>query len=200
MPLVPVIAVYSAYFFKALWGLKNRTARYAGRLLTICAIVYATAYSMAYLHLFLTKNVREEASEWIVDNIPKGAAIAVVKNFFWTPPVLRQYEPPYKLLTGGKPNVWDALLGFESVCKKADYLVLSEYEYRDYVDTPLEKIYPEQSRVVRSILYGNKFEKVAEFHREPSFLGITFRQDFPPADILFPNPKISIFKVKPVAG
>jgi hypothetical protein len=200
LPLVPLLVIYAVYCLKTLWDLKNKAAGYVGRLLVVFVLVYAAAYSMSYLNLFLVKNVREEASEWIVKNIPRGATVAIVKNFFWTPPVLKQYEPPYKLLTGGAPNISDALLGLEKACEKADYLVLSEFEYRDYVDTPVEKFYPEQSRIIRNIFSGKNFEKAAEFYSEPHFLGFTFKQDFPPADMLFPNPRIFIFKIKHPAG
>lgn len=200
MPLVPVLIICSVYCLKTLWGLENKAAGYIGKLLVVSVMAYATAYSMSYLNLFLVKNVREEASEWIVENIPKGAAVGVVKRFFWTPPVLRQYEPPYKLFAGGVSNVWDALLGMESVFENSEYLVLSEYEYRDYINTPMERFYPEQSRVVRRIFSGKQFEKIKEFYSEPRFLGFTFKQDFPPPDLLSPNPRIIIFKINHAAG
>jgi hypothetical protein len=197
MPLVPLFVIYAAYFLRLLWDLEHKAVRFAGRLLAASVIVYTIAYSMSYLELFLAKNVRKEASEWIEKNIPRGGTVAVVKNYFWTPAILRQYAPPFQLITGGEGlTVQAAVLGLRDVSKKADYLVLNEFEYREFLQPRTAGLYPEQAAVIKEIFSGRDFAKAAEFGREASFLGFTFRHDYPPHDWLFPAPRIIILKNK----
>ena len=198
MPVIPFLVIYSAYFLRTLWNAENKIVKQAGRLAVIFVVSYTTVYSLAYLNLFLEKNVREDASEWIEKNIPLGSSVAIARSYFWTPPILRRYDPPYKVLMGGDINSFlpDAVLGLGKVCEKADYLVLSEYEYREFVHPEIKEYFPEHSAIIDNIFSEKKFQKIAEFDREASFLGLTFKKNYPPTDWLFPNPKIIVFKRK----
>jgi hypothetical protein len=158
---------------------------------------YTLIYSIANLNLYIEKNVREEASEWIEKNIPKGSIIAIPKSYFWTPAVLRQYNPPYKLLIGvDNPNLGysDGIIGLKKYLNETEYIVLSEFEFREFVHPKIKQNFPEQARVLDEILNSKKFIKVAEFDKEAKFLWFKFKKNYPPGDWLIPNPKILIFK------
>ncbi len=196
MPLLPFMVIYAAYFLRGMWSYGSRHLKLAGRLLAVFVVAYTVAYSIAYWRLFLLKNTRVEASEWIEKNIPQGDVVAIARSYFWTPPILRQYNPPYKLLMGGDIQSAgpDAMLGFKNVSSQADYLVLTEYEYRDYIQPGIKENFPAQSAIINEIFSEKRFKKIAEFDREASFLGFTFKKTYAPVDWLFPNPKIVVFK------
>lgn len=199
MPMMPVLSVFAAYFLVEAWRLRLPAARLAGRAAAAAVILYSLAYSMAMLDLFMARNVRLEASDWIESNIPKGAAVAIGKSHFWTPPVLRQPNPPYKLMAGGKDGFAAAIFNLGKLLPRADYLVLSEYEYRDYLHPKLAGRWPAQAAMMREIFEGKEFEKVAEFSREPRFLGLGFGQAYKPGDWMYPNPRIVVFKKRSAA-
>ncbi|MEW6040539.1 MAG: glycosyltransferase family 39 protein [Elusimicrobiota bacterium] len=165
---------------------------------TIFTIVfcYTAVYSIATLSLYTRKNTREEAADWIEKNIKAGSKIAIARSYFWTPPVLRQYNPPYKLIMGGDiqstPDVY--IPGLLPAAKKAEYVVLSEFEYRDYVHPKLRSHFPLQANVFDYVMNGKNFQEIASFDKEASFLGIKFKKNYPPGDWLLPSPKIIVYR------
>ena len=194
LPVLPFFAIFSARLFRIL--LENFNKIFATVILIIVS-GYTLIYSIANLNLYIEKNVREEASEWIEKNIPKGSIIAIPKSYFWTPAVLRQYNPPYKLLIGvDDPNLGysDGIIGLKKYLNETEYIVLSEFEFREFVHPKIKQNFPEQARVLDEILNSKKFIKVAEFDKEAKFLWFKFKKNYPPGDWLIPNPKILIFK------
>ncbi|MEW6041394.1 MAG: hypothetical protein AB1633_07735, partial [Elusimicrobiota bacterium] len=154
---------------------------------------YTLVYSLSYTNLFVTQNVREDASGWIEKNIPKTAAIGLTKRYFWTPPVLRQYHPPYKVVSY-RDDHFSLIEGIQSLkqtAKQVDYLVLSDFEYRDILR--LSKKFPEEVRILKEIMH-RKFHLIAKFEKSPSFLGISFNKKWPPWDWMYPNPTIIVLK------
>lgn len=195
LPLVPLFAFFASYFFSLLIQFHKKWIRVFSFLLTCFFIAYMTIYSLAYTKLFWEKNVREIASEWIEQNIPKGESIGIARSYFWTPGILRQSEPPYQLLKGGDDQSFidDAVLGLEKVSQKANYLVLTEYEYRVYLTKRFGN-YPEQERVLRKIMEKD-FREIACFQKEAEFLWFRFpKKEDDPYDWSMPNPTIKIFK------
>jgi len=173
----------------------------------LCGIIfifgYATIYSLANLNLYRRKNIREETSVWIEKNIPKGSKVTIARSYFWTPGILRQYNPPYKLLMGGDPvhsSVGEAVLGLEKILPETEYIILTEFEYRNFIHPKLEKYSPEQTKILKEIMSSDKFKKIAEFDKQASAniggLWFTFKKNYPPSDWLIPNPKIIVFKKK----
>ncbi|MBU0951921.1 MAG: glycosyltransferase family 39 protein [Elusimicrobia bacterium] len=167
---------------------------------SILVLAPTLTYSVAYLKLYSSVNTRELASEWIDKNIPKNKTIAIPRSYFWTPGILRQYNPPYKVLMGGdiQSALSDAVLGLDKISRSADYIVITEFEYRDYmVKNISSQIFPEQEKIIKdTILNKKRFEEVVSFDKEAEFLGFKFKKDFPPHDLLIPNPKITVYKKK----
>jgi len=198
-PVIPFFVLSSGYFVYSLWNAKKRIIRILSVGVLFFVFAYSLIYSLAVLNLYRAKNTRKEASEWIEKNISYGSKIAIARSYFWTPGILRQYNPPYKLLMGGDPvhsSVGEAVLGLEKILSEAEYVVLTEYEYRSFLHPKLEKYFPKQAKIIKDIFSETRFKKIAELDKEAKFLWFTFKRNYPPSDWLIPNPEIVIFKKK----
>jgi hypothetical protein len=150
----------------------------------------------ATVGLYRGINPRESASAWIESNIPRGSTVAIPRKYFWTPGVLRQYHPPYRLIEGGDDqSVLDqAVLGFEGAAAQADYAVVSELETRNYLHPRLAGRYAEQAKVLENIA-GRDFQEAARFSRHPEFFGLRLPSpEFPPSDWIYPGAEIRIYR------
>lgn len=176
------------------------------RILTMCAfiitILSAFLYSFAYSQLLIPKDVRDEASDWIIRNIPKGAKIGVTREpFYFSPPIVfsqyfytgksefRQFPQRYKI-----NNLNYDLEALKTA--EPDYIVISDAEYRDIL-RPQDKFNKDTDyRFIQEIFDKGKFIKVASFQREPNCLGFNFAMVKPPKDWKFVYPTIIILKRK----
>lgn len=197
LPVVPLFCIFAAALFTDLARRKNLAVRIAGVLLCVVTIAYTSVYAAAHLKLYVQPNVRTLASEWIEANIPRGETIAIARSYFWTPAVLRQYDPPYKVIAGGDSGMIldQCVLGLNGVQKKAKYLVLTEFEYRSYTSPQFNQgFFPEQERVLKNLM-EKEYKEIARFDREAEFMGFRFpKKDTDPYDWVLPNPTIRIFK------
>jgi glycosyltransferase involved in cell wall biosynthesis len=197
MPVIPFVLIFVSRGMEIIYKARNKLSKTIFVLLTIFLSCYTLIYTLSYWRLYREKNVREEASEWIEKNIPKGARVAIARSYFWTPPVLRQYNPPYKILMGADPvksSVQEGVLGLKNLLDETEYVVLTEYEFRWALHPKLQKYFPEHKKILDEIFYSGKFIKLAEFDKEAKFLVFKFKKNYPPIDWLIPNPRIIIFK------
>ncbi len=196
-PFVPFFIILFCRGWQILCQQEFKLIKIISMLILIFILVYTSIYSLAYWKLYKEKNVREEASDWIEKNIPKGSKIAIARSYFWTPSVLRQYNPPYEVLMGADPvksSVQDGVLGLKNLLDKTEYVVLTEYEFRWALHPKLQKYFPEHKKVLDEVFSSSKFVKVAEFDKEAQFLFFKFIKNYPPGDWLIPNPKIVVFR------
>ncbi|MCX7957312.1 MAG: glycosyltransferase family 39 protein, partial [Endomicrobia bacterium] len=132
-PFIPFCIIYCVRGLEILFLSRQKIMSSLAIIAFIFLVTFTVAYMFSHWRLYKEKNVREEVSEWILKNIPAGSKIAIARSYFWTPPVLRQYNPPYKVLMGGDPvssSVQEGVLGLEKLLDEAEYVVLTEYEYR----------------------------------------------------------------------
>lgn len=196
LPVIPFLVIWAVRGLQIIYN-KGKVGRYISLVVGVLTVFYTMVYSFSYWKLYYEKNVREEASEWIEKNVPKGSKIAIARSYFWTPAVLRQYNPPYEVLEGRDATdsgAFDGLKGLENVLDKAEYVVLTEYEFRDVLHPKIKNYFLDQQKVAYEIFESGNFIKVAEFDKEAKFLGIKFKKNYPPTDWLIPNPKIVVFK------
>jgi len=201
LPVIPFFLIFTGRLTESLISFsKGRLSKLLAWAFLVIIFCQAGIYSMAHLRLYTSVNTREMASQWIDTNIPKNKTIAIARSYFWTPGILRQYKPPYKLLMGGdiQSALSDAVLGLDKIAPRADYIVLTEFEYRDYIVPGISaKLFPGQEKTIAGIMLNDKkYEKIASFNKEAEFLGFNFRKNFLPHDWLIPNPEILIFKKK----
>ncbi|MCS7232070.1 MAG: glycosyltransferase [Elusimicrobiota bacterium] len=196
-PFVPFAVVYSIRGLELLYYHKKIILKFLSVFIIVILVSYTFIYTIAYWKLYKHKNVREEASEWILKNIPLRSKIAIARSYFWTPPVLRQYNPPYEVLMGADPvssSVQEGVLGLEKLLDETEYVVLTEYEYRWAVHPKLRKYFSKHAEIIDRIFNSGEFVKLAEFDKQAKFLWFTFKKNYPPGDWLIPNPKIVVYK------
>ncbi len=195
-PVVPLFIFFAAYMLGQWISSLQPAKKWAGVLAGAAVVSYTLVYSLAHLKLYAGVNVREEASVWVDANIPKTATIGIARSFFWTPGILRQYHPPYRVLKGGGDTSFlnDAILNLPEVAKKADYFVLTEYEYRSFLLPQFHESDRGQDAILRQIMEKD-FTEVKRFDREAQFLSFKFRKkEDDPFDWIMPNPTIRVFK------
>jgi len=137
---------------------------------------YTLLYSLSYAGLFCTRNIRNEAGEWINSNIPEKSKIGLTQMPapYRTPP-FAFYR--YNLMPVG----WEKqIMGKE----KPEYFVLSEYDTR-YIKEGYQNT------------FFQDYELMRKFEKQPEILGIKFKKGrFSAKDWWEPNPVIWIYKRK----
>ncbi|OGS22579.1 MAG: hypothetical protein A2252_03100 [Elusimicrobia bacterium RIFOXYA2_FULL_39_19] len=203
LPVLPFFILFTAKLMETISEIKAFN-KLTGKIIffaVLISIVFGTAVNtFAYLKLYTSANTRELASGWIKNNVDTKQTVAIARSYFWTPGILRQYNPPFRLLMGGdiQSNLTDAIIGLEKIAGKADYVVISEFEYRDFTYPKIsQEMFPEHYAALEKIMNNPaKYEKIAVFNKQAEFLGFNFVKNYPPSDWLIPNPEIIIYKRK----
>ncbi len=183
LPVVPPLIIAGAGF----WFNSSpcrKTAEMLKKTAAVLAVIFTFVYGSAYGTLFVRENVRTAAGKWIKENIPAGSSVGVteVPWQFQMPPF--DYAAYDLTVTGYDFD--------EAAEKKPDYFIISSFQ------APVPP-YPLRLQKERtdfweefrgSGLYGEK--KV--FRKMPSLLGITFKKDVLPEDLIYLNPAIVIFE------
>lgn len=192
-PAWPLLFLLTAKAATELFGMAGAVGRKALAALGCLLAVHAFVYTAAYVSLFTGQDTREEASAWITANIPKGGVIGLTKKYFWTPPVLRGAASGYDTLSFRDDafNLSEGVLSLKTSAAKADYLVLSDFEIKDFLRLPVA--YPAENAVLKELL-DRKFSLAARFEKKPSFLGFSFTRGQPPWDWAYPDPIIYIYR------
>lgn len=196
-PVVPFISILAGCLLAAFGTHPNRSARKLG--LAACALVglYSFAYSAAHVNLYRIESPSERASEWILSNIPRGSSIGIARNDFLTPACLKEYHPHHEVLEcGGRDaSIEECVFKLGKIKSEARYIVLDEFEYRDYLAGAYADGSPQQ-KTFRSI-FEDDFTEIARFDRNAAFLGFEFaKPSHAPQDWLAPNATIRIFERK----
>jgi len=198
LPFVPSALIVSGYFLYVIF--KKRTASpfgwktYFSRVVVLCLLGYSIIYTFAYLNLYTSKDIRLTASHWIDKNIPKGEKIGIAISFFWTPPIIRKNDTPYKVYTGGgiTSSVSEGICSLENLIGKVNYFVLSDYEYGTYLRYP--DLYKKESGILKRI--ESNYKIIAKFEKTAEFLCFKFKKKNPPDDWMYVNPTIMVWKRK----
>ena len=189
LPLAGFLAILTGVF----WDWLRKNSGLSGKIILTILLLTGLFYTLAYENLYRGKNIREEASDWIDQNIPKGKTIAIARSYYWTVPILRQYNPPYKLLMGADQyHSWlpEAIKGLEKISGRADYLILTDYEYYNFVR--YRQLYLAEYRAYQNAV--KNFTEIKKFVRYPEFLGIKLPLTRTMDDWRIPNPQILILK------
>lgn len=190
IPLMPFFMIMLSRFIhevsksRYLWGLNKKVFI----IIILGSIFYTGAYSFAYVDMMSEKDNRIKAWDWIETHVPEGSKVAFISHYggdnlkidFYYPPI---DEKKYKVIH--TPDDVDKI-------KNADYAILSEFEYRQYLR--LSDQFPTESSLLIDIMNGNEFIDVGAFEEKYDLLGFPFPHKFPPHDWLYPNPTIMIYK------
>lgn len=194
--MIPLTLIVSESFVE-LWTFKKRYLTYFMRIAILAIGFYTILYSSALLKIIYMKNTRELASEWIDENIPKDKVIGIAKSFYWTPPIIRQYNPPYTVLIAGhiRCSRAEGFRNMPSIIDKIDYFILSDQEYIPMLVN--KKKFSQESMIITEIM--NTYSEIKRFEKRLTILGITFDSKYPKnphlgMSIIYPT--IHIYKIR----
>lgn len=179
---------------------KTKIIRYSAIVIIISIVFFTLILSLSYDRLMASRDVRDEASDWIISNIPKGSKIGVAREpYYFSPPViLSQYFYTGKSQYIKFTHQYEITnLGYDLNrlnLVKPDYLVISDSEYYHILRIK-ERFCPSRdSLFIQEIFNKERFIQVKRFQKEPKILGIKFSKGYPPRDWLFIYPTIHILK------
>lgn len=190
IPLMPAFAVFLGLGLKALGERLPKPAAVLASLLVLSQV----GYSWAVSNLYAGVNTREAAGEWISKNIPQGETIGMIRSYFWTPGLLRQKNPPYRVVKGADDDTGlsegVSSLGRMQVLPK--YFLLSDMEINilnGISGTNLE--IPENVAV-----YLGRYERVAAFEKDPKIFGFPVWRRTAPLDLRRAAPALWVYELK----
>ncbi len=174
----------------------QKVNRLIGLLPLLLVLMSQLLYSVSYTLCMVRSDARDQALAWMRENLPTGASIGFATvPWFYTPPLfpetgelrwqdrlqkMQEAKTPLRLISLAPPE-WDADALYR---EKPDYLVLSEFEWRDVARTRNHAYLRFRKWMERD------YERIQQFENEPP-LGRSKRF---PHDMLYICPKIEVWK------
>ena len=190
IPLMPAFAVFLGLGLKTLGARLPKPAAVAvASLLVLIQVGYSWAVSTQYVGV----NTREAAEEWISKNVPEGESIGMIRSFFWTPGLLRQKNPPYRVVKGADDDT-SLTEGISNLRQLPfpKYFLLSDMEVNvinGFSGTNLS-IPPD----IEDFL--SRYERVAAFEKTPKIFGFPVWRRTAPFDLRRAAPALWIYALK----
>jgi 4-amino-4-deoxy-L-arabinose transferase-like glycosyltransferase len=186
--LTLLLALFAALFLTEAW--RSRLLRAPAVVAGAATVAFAFLFSLAYVQAFGTTDPRNQASRWLIQNVPRGSAIAVstTTNHLQVPQVgefgFRSIEVDRSVAQLHGAGV--------------RYLILSDMELIPFEEAISH--YPDVRAFTQ--LVAKDFCLMARFENSQALLGINTkpRGAALPADWLFPNPTISVLERRSAAG
>ncbi|MFH1038858.1 MAG: phospholipid carrier-dependent glycosyltransferase [PVC group bacterium] len=200
---IPVVK-FSRFFipmlpFLSLWAGRLLEVRFArplpGRLLRtvwLLGALWLGMQALAFTALLSRTDVRIEAKAWLEENIPTPARIGLIKTetgliFLDDPPLDRSG-------TGLVVEQYARLL--PALQSAPQYIIATDFDYRQILRLK-ERYDIKRCQLWREFLAGRlDYAKIKEFDRAPRLLWFRFGGSFPPHDMIYNRPRISIFRHK----
>jgi len=197
LPLTPALAVASGLFVKQLLDLSCGKLRILVMLPVLFVLIYTALYGLSFSFLMGGPDGRDLIADKFKD-IEAGSSVAVmnIPNFS-TPPLL--------WYNGGKvaPELYrqslkECRLNPEVVSfniddlqrLSSDYLVLSEYDYRE-----VARQYPEKFAACMSAI-NRQYRLTLAVAAVPRLGPLRFNKGFPPHDLLYAYPETRLYRRK----
>ena len=210
LPLIPFLVIIGARFLIAFHSKNtNNFIKFISKLVIAIVILSAFIYSLAYINIYSSPDTRIQASDWIYENVKPGSVILLDNQYHYTVP-LGSNRGLVGIESSKKPIFVEKIL-WESTRKKdqeyikkhissslkdSDYIVVSEWYYKNYMNSSASKLAPVQYNFYKELFSGNLgYRLVKVFNSNPNILGKTFNDDN--AELLFKvfdHPRIFIFK------
>lgn len=188
IPLLPFLALLGGHLldlkFSRAWQNKLGRAVFLGGCLWI--FLYAAGFSI----ILAQTDVRLRAKSWIEASLPGGSRVGMIRTetglIFLDDPPLDPEE------SGLKIERYNRLL--PALRGGPDYLIVTNFDYRQILRL---KARYDQKRCDRwkSFFRGREgYRKIREFNNPPHFLFFTFGEPFPPHDMMYNYPRISLYQ------
>jgi len=188
IPLLPFLAILGGRLLDLKFSRPWQNKFWRAAFLAGCAWVFL--YSLGFSIILAQPDVRIQAKDWIERSLPSGSRLGMVKTetglVFLDDPPLDSGE------SGLKIERYQRLL--PALQGEPDYLVVTDFDYRQILR--LKKLY-DQLRCDRwhSFFREEKgYRKIKEFDNPPHFLFLKFGRPFPPHDMMYNYPRITIYK------
>ncbi len=199
LPYVPFLCILSARFISSVLQYPNKYLKALIIAGTFSTSFLTLFYSASYLKMMTEKDVRDESSEWIEQNIPEGKKIAVPDVYFWNPSIVmtlywyKEAEPFYADIK--KYKIIQTDWSIEKLKKtNPDYVVLSDYEYYPILKLKDKYPHPELLPFLGEVMQGDKYILIKKFEKYPAIFGIKSIGGFYPHDWRYTCPTILIYK------
>jgi len=199
MPYIPLLCILSARFIMSV--LKNASNYIRFSVITAVFFVSITTffYSVSYLKMMTEKDVRDESSEWIEQNITEGKKIAVPNVYFWNPSIVMMlywYKETESFYAGIKKyrvvrTDWEIT---KLEAEKPDYVILSDFEYYPILKLNDKYPHPELMPYLEKIMRSDEYKLIKKFEKKPELFGIITASGLLPHELRLVNPTILIYK------
>lgn len=188
IPMLPFLSLCAGRLLDTRFKrqLLTRLFRTAWLLSAIWLLLQAVAFS----RVISRTDPRIEAKNWLEANLPRPSRIGLIRTetgliFLDDPPLDRNFP-------GLVVEQYNRLL--PALNSKPQYIIATDFDYRQILR--LKGLY-DQKRCDRwnDFLSGELgYKKIKEFNHTPRFLFLTFGGQFPPHDMLYNRPRITIFR------
>ena len=191
IPLLPFLALLAARLLE--FPLPRPRWRKPAAALLGLGCFWLLLSALAYTRLLARPDVRIETLAWIDGNIPPGSRIGLVRT---ETGLIFLDDPPFKIPNRRfdierYPRLLPALQA------RPDYIIATQFDYRQILR--LKAAY-DQKRCDRwkKFFSGRlRYRKRKVFDEPPAIFGIKFGGSFPPHDMLYNRPLITIMAAKP---
>lgn len=187
MPVLPLFVITAAEGYR--WLLESQ--RRVSQALAVLGLIMQAGYAVAFANYYRSPDTRVLAGRWIETHVPPGETIGLIRSYWWTPGILRQSTPPYRVVTpcDDQSSLETCILALDRM-PPPPWLVTSEPEVREYLDR-----HPSASPPHRDSLwsYLRDYEPVAVFKKQPEVFGWPVWKRWPTLDFLYIAPTITIW-------
>ena len=193
IPLLPFLALLAARLLDFPFS-RPRWRRLTAAIFSL-ACFWLLLSALAYARLLVRPDVRIEALAWIDKNIAAGSKIGLIRTetglIFLDDPPFKIPHPRFKIERF--PRLLPALQAHP------DYIIATNFDYRQILR--LKAAY-DQKRCDRwkKFFRGDLgYRQIKEFNEPPTIFGIKFGGGFPPHDMIYNQPLITIMASNPAS-
>ena len=187
IPMLPFLSLWAGRLLEVRF--KRPVPARLFRTAWFISAVWLLLQAMAFTGVLSRTDPRIEAKIWLEANLPRPSRIGLIKT---ETGLIFLDDPP---LDRGSPGLvveqYNRLL--PALEREPRYIIATDFDYRQILR--LKELY-DQKRCDRwnDFLSGKLgYRKIKEFNHNPHFLFFTFGGPFPPHDMIYNRPRITIF-------
>ncbi len=190
IPMLPFLSLWAGRLLEIKFKLPLPTRLF--RTAWILSSVWLLLQAIAFTGVLARTDPRIEAKIWLEENLPRPSRIGLIKTetglIFLDDPPLDRNSP------GLVVEQYNRLL--PALNRHPQYIIATDFDYRQILR--LKELY-DQKRCDRwnKFLVGDLgYQKIKEFNTPPIFLWFSLGGKFPPHDMLYNRPRITIFQAQ----
>lgn len=190
IPLLPFLCLWAGRLFDL--RLYRRTGALALRTAAVLCCLWLGVQAIAYTAVLARTDIRVEARDWLEENLRRPSRIGLIKTetgliFLDDPPLDRASS---ELAVEHYPRLYHALEG------RPDYIVATDFDYRQIIRLKEKYDIIRYDKWMEFSAGERGYRQLRVFERRPRLLGIDFEGSFPPHDMIYNRPRISVWERK----